>query len=182
MELVVEEEAYSLKDLPLIGEHNFKNYICAILAANLDGITIQESINSLKSFKGVKRRMDYVGEISSIKIYDDFSHHPTAIKLSTSAIKNKYPDKRIIGLIELASNTMSSGHHEENLIDSFSSLDEVLLLDHKKVYDYKNAYDSIESLIIKLQEIVFDYDIILIMTNKDSQKFINPIINHLESK
>ena len=77
---------------------------------------------------------------------------------------------------------MSSGHHEENLIDSFSSLDEVLLLDHKKVYDYKNSYDSIESLIIKLQEIVFDYDIILIMTNKDSQKFINPIINHLESK
>ena len=80
MELVVEEEAFSLKDLPLIGEHNFKNYICAILAAKLDGVTIQESINSLKSFKGVKRRMDYVGEISSIKIYDDFSHHPTAIK------------------------------------------------------------------------------------------------------
>ena len=182
MELVVEEEAFSLKDLPLIGEHNFKNYICAILAAKLDGVTIQESINSLKSFKGVKRRMEYVGEISSIKIYDDFSHHPTAIKLSTSAIKNKYPDKRIIGLIELASNTMSSGHHEKNLIDSFNSLDEVLLLDHKKVYDYKNAYDSIESLIIKLKEIVFDYDIILIMTNKDSQKFINPIINHLESK
>ena len=39
--------------------------------------------------------MDYVGEISSIKIYDDFSHHPTAIKLSTSAIKNKYPESNI---------------------------------------------------------------------------------------
>jgi len=58
----------------------------------------------------------------------------------------------------------------------------VILLDHKKVYDYQNAYDSIETLMKKLQEIVFDYDIILIMTNKDSQKFINPIINHLENK
>ena len=182
VELNFDGEVFSLKDLPLFGEHNFKNYICAILAAKLDNIPIQDSITSLKSFNGVKRRMEYIAEVSNIKIYDDFAHHPTAIKNSSSAIRNKYQNKKILGIIELASNTMSSGYHKESLIDSFKSLDKTMLLDHKEIYDYKNAYKSNEPLIKKVQEIVLDYDIILIMTNKDSQKFINPITQYLENK
>ena len=182
LELNFDGEVFSLKDLPLFGEHNFKNYICAILAAKLDDISIQDSITSLKTFNGVKRRMDFIAEVSNIKIYDDFAHHPTAIKLSSSAIRNKYPDKKILGIIELGSNTMSSGFHKENLIDSFESLDEAMLIDHKEIYDYKNAYNSHESIMKKVKEKVYDYDIILIMTNKDSQKIINPIAQYLENK
>jgi UDP-N-acetylmuramate: L-alanyl-gamma-D-glutamyl-meso-diaminopimelate ligase len=168
--------------LPLIGEHNFKNYICAILAAKLDGIDINDSIKSLKNFEGVKRRMDFVKEISNIRIYDDFAHHPTAISLSSKAIRKKYPDKKIMGIVELGSNTMSSGYHKENLIDSFESFDEVFLLDQKNIYKHPNAYQSSEDLFRNLKEIIFEYDIILIMTNKNSQKFIQPIIKHLEKK
>ena len=91
-------------------------------------------------------------------------------------------DKKILGLIELGSNTMSSGYHKENLINSFDSLDEFLMLDPNKNYKINNAFDSENELLKNLEEKIFDYDIILIMTNKDSQKFINPIINSIEKK
>ena len=182
MEFKIDNKVYSLSDLPLIGEHNFKNYICAILAAKLDGIDINDSIKSIKNFEGVKRRMDFVKEISNIRIYDDFAHHPTAISLSSKAIRKKYPNKKIMGIVELGSNTMSSGYHKENLIDSFESFDEVFLLDQKNIYKHPNAYQSCEDLFRNLKEIIFEYDIILIMTNKNSQKFIQPIIKYLEKK
>ena len=168
--------------MPLIGEHNFRNYVAAILAAQIEGISINKSIESLKSFLGVKRRMEKVIEHNGIRVYDDFAHHPTAIKLSCSAIRNKYSDKKILGLIELGSNTMSSGYHKENLINSFDLLNEFLMLDPNKNYKINNAFDSENELLKNLEEKIFDYDIILIMTNKDSRKFINPIINSIEKK
>ena len=102
--------------------------------------------------------------------------------LISSKEGNKYSDKKILGLIELGSNTMSSGYHKENLINSFDSLDEFLMLDPNKNYKINNAFDSENELLKNLEEKIFDYDIILIMTNKDSLKFINPIINSIEKK
>ena len=109
--LKYEGSIYSLNELPLIGEHNFKNYIAAILAAKTDGVQIQDSIKSLASFDGVKRRLEYKGSYDGIEIYDDFAHHPTAIEFSSNALVTKNPSKKILGLIELGSNTMSGGSH-----------------------------------------------------------------------
>jgi len=181
-ELLVNNETYSLRDLPLIGTHNLKNYVCAILAAQIDGVKVSDSIDSLKSFLGVKRRMEKIFETNAVKIYDDFAHHPTAIRLSSNAIRKKYPDKKIIGIIELGSNTMSSGYHEENLLDSFESISQALILDPKGKYQGDNIFQSIDNLIKELIKKIKDYDIILIMTNKDSQKFIQPILKSLEEK
>ena len=181
-ELLVNNETYSLRDLPLIGTHNLKNYVCAILAAQIDGVKVSDSIDSLKSFLGVKRRMEKISETNAVKIYDDFAHHPTAIRLSSNAIRNKYPDRKIIGIIELGSNTMSSGYHEEHLLDSFESINQALILDPKGKYQGDNIFQSIDNLIDELIKKIKDYDIILIMTNKDSQKFIQPILKSLEEK
>ena len=181
-ELLVNNETYSLRDLPLIGIHNLKNYVCAILAAQIDGVKVSDSIDSLKSFLGVKRRMEKIFETNAVKIYDDFAHHPTAIRLSSNAIRNKYPDRKIIGIIELGSNTMSSGYHEESLLDSFESINQALILDPKGKYQGDNIFQSIDNLIDELIKKIKDYDIILIMTNKDSQKFIQPILKSLEEK
>ena len=181
-ELLLNNETYSLRDLPLIGIHNLKNYVCAILAAQIDGVKVSDSIDSLKSFSGVKRRMEKISETNAVKIYDDFAHHPTAIRLSSNAIRNKYPDRKIIGIIELGSNTMSSGYHEENLLDSFESISQALILDPKGKYQGDNIFQSIDNLIDELIKKIKDYDIILIMTNKDSQKFIQPILKSLEEK
>jgi len=179
--LVVDDETYILQDLPLIGEHNFRNYVAAILAAQIEGISINKSIESLKSFLGVKRRMEKVIEHNGIRVYDDFAHHPTAIKLSTKAVRDENPNKKILGIVELGSNTMSSGYHKDNLFNSLNFVDRAIILDRQKVYKADDIFNSTEDLLFELRKIAKDYDIILIMTNKDSQKFITPLKDHFEN-
>ncbi len=179
--LVVDNETYILQDLPLIGEHNFRNYVAAILAAQIEGISINKSIESLKSFLGVKRRMEKVIEHNGIRVYDDFAHHPTAIKLSTKAVRDENPNKKILGIVELGSNTMSSGYHKDNLFNSLNYVDRTIILDRQKVYQADDIFNSTEDLLFELRKIAKDYDIILIMTNKDSQKFITPLKDYFEN-
>ena len=177
--------AYSLAGLPLIGLHNFKNYIAAILAAKTDDIAINDSIESLTSFNGVKRRLEYKGKFSNIHLYDDFAHHPTAIMFSSQAIRMKYPEKKILGLIELGSNTMSGGSHGLELLDTVACLDKAVWLDHKNVLSDGNnitSSDNIEDFINQTKLILSEYDIILLMTNKDSHKILKPLISYLEKK
>ena len=177
--------AYTLAGLPLIGLHNFKNYIAAILAAKTDDIAINDSIESLKSFNGVKRRLEYKGKFSNIHLYDDFAHHPTAIMFSSQAIRMKYPEKKILGLIELGSNTMSGGSHGLELLDTVACLDKAVWLDHKNVLSDGNnitSSDNIEDFINQTKLILSEYDIILLMTNKDSHKILKPLISYLEKK
>ena len=77
---------------------------------------------------------------------------------------------------------MSSGYHKENLLSSYKLLDKVFVLDPNKIYINKNAYDSIDDIIKNVKEIIYEYDIILVMSNKDSQKFIEPLIKYIEKK
>ena len=181
-EMQVSDETFSLKNMPLIGEHNFKNYICAILAAKIAGVAIEDSISSLLKFQGVKRRLEFKGLHSDVKIYDDFAHHPTAIKASSKAIRKEFPSNKILGVIELASNTMSKGFHGNSLIESSSFFDEVIWLDHKngiKEANNINISNDLADCIQKVKNIIKDYDIVVCMTNKDSQKIIKPIIDYL---
>jgi UDP-N-acetylmuramate: L-alanyl-gamma-D-glutamyl-meso-diaminopimelate ligase len=184
-EIKLLEKTFSLKNLPLIGEHNFKNYICAILAARTGGVAVEDSIISLQKFNGVKRRLEFKGLHSNIKVYDDFAHHPTAIQASSKAIRNKFPEKKILGVIELASNTMSEGIHGISLVESPNLFDEVIWLDHKGVLGENDniiSVNKIEEYINKITEIIKEFDIVVCMTNKDSQKIIRPIIDFLNEK
>jgi UDP-N-acetylmuramate: L-alanyl-gamma-D-glutamyl-meso-diaminopimelate ligase len=184
-EMQLSEETFSLKNMPLIGEHNFKNYICAILAAKTAGVAIEDSISSLLKFQGVKRRLEFKGLHSDIKIYDDFAHHPTAIQASSKAIRKEFPSKKILGVIELASNTMSDGIHGNSLIESSSFFDEVVWLDHKSVIketNNTNISNDLDGFIETIKNIIQDYDIVVCMTNKDSQKITKPIIDYLNEK
>lgn len=184
-EIETTENKFSLKNLPLIGEHNFKNYICAILAAKTGGVKIEDSIDSLLKFQGVKRRLEFKGIHSGIKIYDDFAHHPSAIEASSKAIRKEFLSKKILGVIELASNTMSDGTHGDALIKSSNFFDEVIWLDHKGVIDKANEVHTVNNLdecIQKTISIIKDYDIVVIMTNKDSQKLTKPLIEYLNEK
>jgi UDP-N-acetylmuramate: L-alanyl-gamma-D-glutamyl-meso-diaminopimelate ligase len=182
--LTIDEKEYSLKDLPLIGEHNLKNYCSAILAANVNGISIENSIESLLDFDGVKRRLENKGSYAGISIYDDFAHHPTAIRMTADALSSQNSESKILGIIELGSNTMSGGFHGDDLFNAPSSLAKTIWIDHKSILgeseDERLVFNSIESSLIFIKDNICDYDIILIMTNKDSSLIYNPIIKHLE--
>lgn len=112
---------------PLIGEHNIENGMMAIAAARHVGVKPETAIEALGQFVNVKRRMELKATINNIAIYDDFAHHPTAIKTSLLGMREKVGPGRVIAVIEPRSNTMKMGFHKETLADSWNDADDVYL-------------------------------------------------------
>jgi UDP-N-acetylmuramate: L-alanyl-gamma-D-glutamyl-meso-diaminopimelate ligase len=107
-----------------IGDHNASNALAAIAAAHHIGIPAAKSIKALATFKGVKRRLEKIGEFKdNIKIYDDFAHHPSAIKSTLDGMRQVIKEGRIIVVFEPRSNTMKLGEMKKELQDSLSSAD-----------------------------------------------------------
>ena len=105
------------------GRHNLENALAAVAAAQSAGVTLQQSLDALSRFDGVKRRMERTATVSDIAIYDDFAHHPTAIRRTIAAMKRRYPAQRIVVAIEPRSNTMKLGLHNKTLADSLGDAD-----------------------------------------------------------
>ena len=112
-----------------IGEHNVKNAMMAIAAARHVGIAIEHSIEALSEFISPKRRMELKADINSIKVYDDFAHHPTAIKTTLAGLRANVGDEKIIAILEPRSNTMKMGVHQHTLLASLADADDVLLFE-----------------------------------------------------
>ena len=94
----------------LIGEHNQLNALAAIAAAEHLGVTPEQSAAALAEFKNVRRRMELRGEVAGIKVYDDFAHHPTAIRTTVDGLRRRIaPAERILAIFEPRSNTMKLG-------------------------------------------------------------------------
>jgi len=106
-----------------IGEHNAMNALAAVVAAKNIGIPVDKACEALSKFKSVKRRLECIYALKGIRIYDDFAHHPTAIRESLKALRSASEDGRIIAIIEPRSNTMRMGIHAEALPEAFLDAD-----------------------------------------------------------
>jgi len=94
----------------LIGEHNQLNALAAIAAAEHVGVSPEQSAAALAEFQNVRRRMELRGEVRGIKVYDDFAHHPTAIRTTINGLRRRVaPADRILAIFEPRSNTMKLG-------------------------------------------------------------------------
>jgi UDP-N-acetylmuramate--alanine ligase len=82
--------------LKVIGEHNRLNATAAYMAAKSVGINPKIIKESLENFTGIGRRMEYIGTFKGAKVYSDFGHHPTEIKITIKAFREQFKDKRII--------------------------------------------------------------------------------------
>ena len=111
----------------LLGRHNRLNALAAIAAARHAGVPVGHSIEALKHFKGVKRRMELRGEIKGVRIYDDFAHHPTAIVETLSGLRAVARSARIWAVLEPRSNTMRMGAHKQQLASSLKLADRVVM-------------------------------------------------------
>ena len=108
------------------GMHNLQNALHAIAAARHVGIDPGLSIEALGKFKGVKRRLEFVGSVNSVSVYDDFAHHPSAIDATLKGFRTKVGDSReIIAVIEPRSNTMKQGVHKKDLLSATQAADKV---------------------------------------------------------
>src|SRR5436190_2714680 len=94
---------------PLLGEHNQLNALAAIAAAEHAGVAPDVAGKALASFVNVRRRLELRGEAGGVKVYDDFAHHPTAIRTTVNGLRRKVGMQRILAVFEPRSNTMKLG-------------------------------------------------------------------------
>jgi UDP-N-acetylmuramate: L-alanyl-gamma-D-glutamyl-meso-diaminopimelate ligase len=105
------------------GEHNRSNAAAAIAAASFAGVPPQMALDALSRFKGVRRRMECIGSVKGITVFDDFAHHPTAIETTLQGLRSSAPAGRILAVIEPRSNTMKMGVWADALAHSLQSAD-----------------------------------------------------------
>ena len=175
------DEIFNLESLPFYGTHNYQNALMAIYAAFLNGVHPKDSFAALQNFQGVKRRFEKIYEDNNITIIDDFAHHPTAISSTIAAAQDHF-DGNILGIIELGSNTMSGGFHGTNLHKSTNSLDKTFWLNLSGSEGEGNEFTSVNALIHNLKDTLDGFDVILIMSNKDSKKISEPLIELIKKK
>jgi UDP-N-acetylmuramate: L-alanyl-gamma-D-glutamyl-meso-diaminopimelate ligase len=114
----------------LLGDHNIQNGVAALAAASHAGVSLEQGSEALSQFKGVKRRLENLGEFGNVSLYDDFAHHPTAIKSTLEGFRRRLDENgesgRLICIIEARSNTMKMGYHQQTMADSLAAADMVI--------------------------------------------------------
>ena len=96
-------------DWALLGEHNQMNALAAIGAAEHVGVAPDAAAAALAHFENVRRRLELRGEAGGVKVYDDFAHHPTAMRTTVNGLRRKVGLQRILAIFEPRSNTMKLG-------------------------------------------------------------------------
>jgi UDP-N-acetylmuramate--alanine ligase len=81
--------------LRIPGKQNIQNSLAALIVAGNENIGFNDAANALESFQGTSRRFELRGEIDSVAVVDDYAHHPTAIKVTLEAARQRYPDRTL---------------------------------------------------------------------------------------
>lgn len=113
---------------PLLGDHNVLNGLAALAACAAVDVDPASVIPALADFRSVKRRLEVLGAVRGITVYDDFAHHPTAIATTLAGLRARVGDARIIVAMEPRSNSMRLGAHAEALAPSLDAADAVVFL------------------------------------------------------
>jgi UDP-N-acetylmuramate: L-alanyl-gamma-D-glutamyl-meso-diaminopimelate ligase len=111
----------------LLGRHNVLNALAAIAAAAAVGVAPADVIPALSAFVSVKRRMELLGVARGVSVYDDFAHHPTAIRETALALKGRHGPGKLIVAFEPRSATSRRNVFQEQFADALSVADEVVL-------------------------------------------------------
>jgi len=107
----------------LTGVHDQLNALAAIAAAEHVGVPPQAAARALREFRSVKRRMEVRGSVAGVTVYDDFAHHPTAIRTTVDGLRRKVGAQRILAVFEPRSNTMKLGAMKAQLPWSLEQAD-----------------------------------------------------------
>jgi UDP-N-acetylmuramate: L-alanyl-gamma-D-glutamyl-meso-diaminopimelate ligase len=111
----------------LLGEHNVRNALAAIAVGVDLGLDIEALRRGLAEFKGVKRRLEVVGEARGVTVYDDFAHHPTAVDETLRAVRHAAPGQRIWAIFEPRSASSCRRVFQDDFARAFAGADEVVL-------------------------------------------------------
>ena len=161
---------------PLLGRHNVMNALAALAAAHAVGVAPADLAPALAGFHSVKRRLEVLGEPAGITVYDDFAHHPTAIRTTLEGLRAKVGDARIVVAMEPRSNSMRLGAHADALAPSLDLADVVVFLHRPElawdagkvvaaVRGQAQAVPDTDALLATLQDLVRAGDHVVFMSN-----------------
>ena len=115
-----------LVELSVSGEHNVLNSLAAYAASHEMGIAHEAILKGLKSFRGAKRRLQKMGEVNGIMIYDDYGHHPNEISATLSTVRRIFPDRRIVAVFQPHRFSRTQAHFGE-FCKVFDVVDQLVL-------------------------------------------------------
>jgi UDP-N-acetylmuramate: L-alanyl-gamma-D-glutamyl-meso-diaminopimelate ligase len=187
-------------NIPLLGEFNIRNAAMAATAARFYQVSEAKIRQALKDFSGIARRQEIRGEVSGIKVIDDFGHHPTAIAQTLQALRHRFPRQRLWAVFEPRSNTTRRAVFQKTLPDALALADGVFIsevakleqipenerLDPQAVVDQivsagreafyeKNADAIVELLVPRLQP----NDVVVVFSNGGFDNIHEKLLNRL---
>ena len=193
------EKRLGLVNSPLTGEHNASNFLGSFGIASEFGLNFKNAVAYFQQFKGVKRRLELVANVSGIKVYDDFAHHPTAIRKTIEGLtgtpqKNlaKIETKRLIVVFEPRSNSLKLGVGKQQLYDSFEHAHMVYVYNGSIKWDIKSVLNelgekvyidnNLENILEKLLSEVKIGDDVVFMSNGDFQGILPTFVKMLTAE
>jgi UDP-N-acetylmuramate: L-alanyl-gamma-D-glutamyl-meso-diaminopimelate ligase len=141
-------EEWGKIETPLAGAFNVRNVLAVIAAAESIKADREGVRQGLRTFASVKRRMEVRGEIRGVAVIDDFAHHPTAVRETIDAIRQKYAGRRIVAVFEPRSYTAQRREFQGDYVKAFSGADEIIFasLFHPERYTAETAISIPEML------------------------------------
>ena len=159
----------------LTGAHNRMNALAALGAARHAGVEPEEAIEALTSFRGVRRRMQLRGRVRGVEVYDDFAHHPTAIRVTLEGLRQRARGARILAVFEPRSNTLQAGAMKDALPGSFAAADQVYVYGLGLAWDPAAVFaplgararclSDLEALVAAIAADAREGDRVLVMSN-----------------
>jgi UDP-N-acetylmuramate: L-alanyl-gamma-D-glutamyl-meso-diaminopimelate ligase len=161
---------------PMLGDHNVLNGLAALAVCDAVGVDLAAVIPALAGFGSVKRRLEVIGAHAGVTVYDDFAHHPTAIRTTLAGLRAKVGDARIVVAMEPRSNSMRLGAHADALAPSLQTADAVVFLARPELpWDADKVISAIRGdaqavpdaavLIARLRKIAHSGDHVVFMSN-----------------
>jgi len=161
----------------LLGRHNVMNALAAIAACAAAGYEPAAALSALSRFNSIQRRMQRLGEVNGITVYDDFAHHPTAIAATLAGLRARVGQRgRIVVALEPRSNSMRLGAHAAALSPALNAADTVVFLHRPQlpwdaaavisaVRGQAEAVPDVDALLATLEAIVQPGDQLVFMSN-----------------
>ena len=162
-------------DWALLGEHNQLNALATIAAAEHVGVAPEVAAAALATFQNVRRRLELRGTAGGVQVFDDFAHHPTAMRTTLNGLRRKAGLARILAVFEPRSNTMKLGAMKAQLPWALEEADLSFCLQGHYGWDAAEALapmgpaavvaDSVDKLVALVAKAAKPGDQVLVMSN-----------------
>jgi UDP-N-acetylmuramate: L-alanyl-gamma-D-glutamyl-meso-diaminopimelate ligase len=173
----------------LVGEHNKLNALAAISAVKHVGISEDKALISLAGFKNTARRLELIYQSKTLKIYDDFAHHPTAIQFIVKTFQEEFNKEKTLFIVDPRSNTMKRGDLKEHLHSVLSKMESFMLYSKDLHWDADEfisnlnqgfVSDQVSHIMEKIKQVYPQYNNIVFVSNGSFDGLQKRVVHYLE--